>query len=149
VISPTPGPSSKETKTSLANLFKGSAPIAELIGVKVGDKVVPVAGSHIDIQHDEKQRGHVRYFVNPVNIPVSPENAKTTISATEATKFLQEHFHEAIPKNAVPKLVVENGTGKLKWQFEIPTVPTSGPVTIQIDATDPNGLTDKTAIVIK
>jgi len=65
------------------------------------------------------------------------------------TKFLRDRFHDTVPKDLKPELVVENGTGKLKWQVHIPTVPTSGPITIEVDASDPNGLNEKTAIVIK
>ena len=131
----------------MTNLFKGTQEVAKNIGVKIGDKRVRVAGSHVDIQ---RQEDGVRYFFsNPVTLPALPKAVPTSVSKAAVTQFFQEHFRGAIPKNAVVELVIENKTGKLKWQCRVPTVPTSGPVTIEIDAADPNGLSDKTAIVVK
>jgi M6 family metalloprotease-like protein len=150
IISATPAPRGTPSKASMANLYKGTTAIANRVGVKIGDQIVPVDNSHIDVQHKETDPGRVTYFVsNPVRLPQLPKNLSTPVSREAVTKFLQERFRDAIPKDIAVELVLENGTGKLKWQCRIPTVPTSGPVTIEIDAEDPAGLTDKTAVVVK
>ena len=143
-------PKSERNRLTTGNLYHVDTAIAKSLEVKIGDQAVPVAGSRLDIQHEKGIPGNVRYIVsNPVSLPALPEDVSTSISKEEVTKFLRERFGEVIPKDTSPTLVLENGTGKLKWQANIPTVPTSGPVTIQVDAHDPNGLSDKTAIVIK
>lgn len=150
VISATPAPHAKPSQTAMVNLFNGDQTIVKTVGVKIGDKIVRIDGAHVEIQREEKDRDRVRYFIsNPVSLPEIPQTLQTAASKSAVAKFLQEHFPGAIPKESGIELVAENGTGKLKWQCRVPTVPTSGPVTIEIDAFDPNGLTDKTAIVIK
>jgi M6 family metalloprotease-like protein len=146
IISAAPVPRATPSKTSMASLYKGTAAIANRVGVKIGDKIVPVDDSHVDVQHDETNPGRVTYFVsNPVRLPQLPKSLSTAVSREAATKFLQDRFRNAIPKDIPLELVLENGTGKLKWRCRIPSVPTSGAVTIEIDAEDPGG----TAVVIK
>jgi M6 family metalloprotease-like protein len=140
----------KAARTSWTNLFKGNETVPKDIGVQIGDNVVRVSGTYLDVQHTPEEEGRVRYFISEsVNTPDLPQTVHTTISKAEVMKFLQDRFQGKIPKDVPVELVVENGTGKLKWQCRWPTVPTSGPVTIEIDANDPKGLSTETAMTVK
>jgi M6 family metalloprotease-like protein len=150
IIGSTPVPGKKKARVSLSSLFKGTKSVPKNIGVQLGNKVVRVAGTHVDVQHNLEEEGRVRYFISdPVKLPELPKTVHTTANQAAVAKFLQERFPDTVPKNPSVELVVENGTGRLKWQCRVPTVPTSGPVTIEIDANDPKGLSKETAITIK
>jgi hypothetical protein len=137
--------------TAFTDLFDKVKVVSTNVGAKIGTSNIRVAGAHVDIQRDSDQRDRVHYFFSEqVSLPSLPRSLSGVVRKEAVMAFLKWRFPGRISKNSKLELIVENGTGDLKWQCQVPTVPTSGPVTIEIDArNDAKSLGPQTPIVIK
>ncbi len=113
------------------------------LGVKIGQTLLRISDTSLVLQREGDGGGNIRYSVtNRVQLPFLPVSLEGVVSQADAQAFLNRYLGSAVDQDAQWELVVQNGTGKLQWLYRIPTVPTSGPITITLDAVPPNGKLD-------
>ena len=140
-----------DTAQQLEDWYAGKGRLRWNLGVQVGDRMLRISDANLILQREGTDNDLIRYTVtNRVQLPSLPTSLNGLASEDEVKRLMRRFLGGVADDNTQWELMVQNGTGKLQWVGRIPTVPTSGPVTITVDATSPDGkLSESTPITLQ
>lgn len=133
----------------LGGVFAANEDLSIPATIRVGDQILRVTGAGVQVGRVKGRRDRLRYDVKRhVDVPKLPSSLQGIASKVEIERFVRDRLGPILPESATWELVVENGSGDLKWQSRIPAGPAEAPITIEVDAQIGN-LSDEVAILVR